>query len=208
MAGSSQDERRFFRIVDFIGLCYRLIDEAEYKRLKVASRYAEVPSLDALSAIDQQLQLLLNKLKIKNADTAHVVALLNRKIDLLLEHSDIGEGLTKRDNIPQMQVDMSACGVAFPSMGPLERGQLVELELVLQAGKQHLKLLGKVVASEVGAEALSEGDSTMTHTVRLEFIDVSDEIQEYLIQYVVKRQSALLKAGREDKPRAIDEMKW
>ena len=193
----SIEDRKFFRIIDFIGLSYRPINEEEYKTLKLASRYSEVPSIDALSEVDQQIQMLLSKLRIKNPDVAELGKMLDKKIQLVLENSDLGEILLKRENIPQMQVDISACGIAFPALGPLDVGQFLELNLVLQSGKQHLILLGRVVASDTGADSLNNGNTRMSHVIRVEFLDISEQVQEFLIQYFVKRQGTLIKAGQD-----------
>ncbi len=197
MSSLSEDKRRFFRIIDYIGLCYTVHDKKEYNSLKIAYRYTKVPSLDKLSTIDQELQLVIDRLKIKNKDVAQLVDLLNSKIDLLLQNSSLKDGLSKLDNIPRMQVDISACGLAFPARGPLEEGQLLEMDLMLQDGKQHLQMLSRVISSQKGTRNLSTEDDSFTHLVRVEFIEASEQIQEFLIQYVVKRQGALLKEKRE-----------
>ena len=207
MSTPTNDNRRYFRIIDNIGLHYRKIDEEEYGSLKFASRHADVPSLDALSDINQQLQLVVEKLKIKYTDVAQLATLLNRKIDLVLENSNIGEGLAKLERIPQVQVDFSACGLAFPAKAALDPGQLLELDLALHGGKQHLKLLGKVVKTEPGIGELEVGVEGYTHLVRIEFIDTSEQVQEFLIQYVVKRQGILLKARRDSDSHSLDRRK-
>ena len=199
MSTADSDKRRYFRIVDYIGVCYRLIDEAEYDTLKVASRYADVPSLDALSSLDRRIQLVLDRLKIQNKDVAELGKLLDRKLDILLKNSDLKRGISKLENIPKMQVDISATGMAFPAQGSMSEGQFLEMDLVLQAGAQHMRLLARVVKCESGTGELGGEDATYTHLIRTEFVDISDSIQEYLIQYVVKRQGALLKANRENR---------
>lgn len=202
-----KEERRFFRILDFIQLSVREISEGEYQSLKLVSKHADIPSLDALADIDQRIQLLTNKLKVKNPDVAELGTLLSKKIQLMVETSELSNLMRKSEDIPQRPVDMSACGIAFPSEHGFQQGQKLELEFILHSGKQRLKLLGTVIACEDDSASLSKFAGS-PFTIRTEFLDVSEQVQEFLIQYLVKRQGALIKASRDDTPRPIDQMDW
>ena len=204
----SANDRKYFRILDFIGLDYRELDDETYQSLRVANQYAEVPVMDELSAIEHQMQLLFDKVKVRNSEIAELVDLLNQKIQLVIKHSSLGESFAVGNDLPEQQVDISACGIAFATRRAVQVGQRIELELLLQSGRQFLKLLAQVVACDQGAEPLANGESGFTHVVRAEFTDLSDEIQEFLIQYVVKRQGLLLKAGRNPAAKPIDKMQW
>ncbi len=205
---TSKEDRRYFRIQDLIGVSYRRLNEAEYHTRKIASQYAEIPALDELSAIEQQLELLFDKVKIRSPEVAEMGQLLNQKLKLLVDNSGIAEGLQSPDEIPQQVVDISACGMALGTTEVLEPGQYLEMHLVLQSGRQYLKLLAKLVVCEEGYEFSSHEESNFTHTARVEFIDVSERIQEFLIQYVVKRQGAQLKASRNPGLTPIDKISW
>ena len=205
---SSKEDRRYFRIQDLIGVSFRKLSEAEYHTRKIASQYAEIPALDELSAIEQQFELLIDKVKIRHPEVAELGQLLNQKLKILVDNSGIAEGLQNPEEIPQQVVDISACGMAFGALEAMEAGQYLEVHLVLQSGRQYLKLLAKVVGSEEGYDISGDEDSGFTSTVRVEFIDVSERIQEFLIQYVVKRQGAQLKASRNPGLTPIDKISW
>lgn len=206
-AETEKEDRRFFRILDFIQLSVRELNDTEFQSLSIASKHAEIPSLDALADIDQQIQLLINKLKIKTPDVAALGNLLSKKIQLMVETSELGKSMRKNEDIPQRPVDMSACGIAFPSEHAFQSEQKLELEFILHSGKQRLKLLGRVIACEDDSASLSKFAGA-PFTIRTEFLNVSDQVQEFLIQYLVKRQGALIKASRNDTPRPIDQMEW
>ncbi len=191
-----QDERGYFRIIDFIGLEYRVINEVEFAHLSVASKYAEVPPLDELATLDQHIQLVIDKLMIKQPDAAELGDLLNKKIDLILRHSNLADGLPNLDNFSQRKVDISATGMAFPANGLVKVDQLLQLDMLLQSGRQHLKLLAKVIGCDSDASSLNDDDPTLTQIVRVTFIEMSEDISEFLIQYLVKRQGAILKSRR------------
>ncbi len=193
------DERGYFRILDYIGFDCTVLSNADYDRLRLGSQYAEVPVLDELSEIDQQVQLLIDRVKVKSPEFAQLGTLLNKKLDLILKSSNIAENLEAMEEFSSRQVDISATGMAFPHNEKLEVGQKLQLELVLQAGRQHLKLLAKVVGADQDTDTLSDGDPQFTQVVRVRFVDMSENISEFLIQYLVKRQGALLKSERQSK---------
>lgn len=132
-----KDERGYFRIVDFIGVDYRPIDDAEFARLRVASKLAEVPPLDELAALDQRIQLLIDKLMIKQPDASDLGDLLNKKLNLIIRHSSLAKDLPDLDKFQQRQVDISATGMAFPTIAPVNVGERLHLDLLLQSGRQH-----------------------------------------------------------------------
>ncbi|MFK7862648.1 MAG: PilZ domain-containing protein [Pseudohongiellaceae bacterium] len=191
-----KEDRGYFRITDWIGFECRELDTNEYRRLSQVSRQADVPALDELAEIDKEIQLVLSRLEIKSPYVADLGKLLNKKIQLVLEHTDIASGLLDLDTFPQTKVDISATGMAFPFSKAISPGEHLHLDLVLQAGRQHLSLLAEVIGCERDNETLAEDDSTLTHVVRVNFCDMSENISEFLIQYLVKRQGALLKSER------------
>ena len=124
-----RDERGYFRIIDFIGLEYRSINGAEFAHLREASKYAEVPPLDELATLDQHIQLIIDKLMIKQPDSAELGDLLNKKLDLILRHSNLAEDLPNLDRFLQCKVDISATGMAFPANEQLKGDQLLQLDM-------------------------------------------------------------------------------
>ena len=204
----SKEERRYFRIEDLVGVSYRVLSDAEYHSRKIASQYAEIPALDELSEIEQQLELLFEKVKIRSPEVAEMGKLLNQKLKILVNNSGIAEGLTHAEDIPEQLVVMSAAGMAFGVNEAIEGYQYLEIHLVLQSGRQYLKLLAHLVSCDEGYAGADQDESGFTHTARVEFVNVSERIHEFLIQYVVKRQSAQLKAQRNPGLTPIDKMSW
>jgi len=105
--------RGYFRITDWMGFEYRALAEEEYHRLKKVSQYAEVPALDELAEIDQQLQLVLTRLEIKSPYAADLGRLLNKKIQLIMQQTSIAKDLVDLDGFEQIQVDISALAWRF-----------------------------------------------------------------------------------------------
>jgi len=194
-----KDGRGYFRIIDFIGLDYKALNEAEFARLQIVSQHAEVPPLDELAVLDQHIQLVIDKLRIKQPDAADLGDLLNKKLDLIVRHSNLASGIPETNQFPQRKVDISATGMAFPVRAAIAPGQFLHLDLLLQSGRQHLKLLAKVIGCDNDGSSLSDEDPSLTHIVRVSFIEVNEHISEFLIQYLVKRQGALLKNRRLEK---------
>lgn len=193
---AEKEDRGYFRITDWIGFESRVLDSDEYRRLSQVSQQADVPALDELAEIDREIQLVLGRLEIKSPYVADLGKLLDKKIQLVLQHTDIASGLLDLEVFPQTKVDISATGLAFPSCRAIGKGEFLHLDLVLQSGRQHLSLLAKVVGCELDNESLAEEDPALTHVVRVNFCDMSENVSEFLIQYLVKRQGVLLKSKR------------
>ena len=196
---NTKEGRGYFRITDWMGFEYKPLDEVEYRRLRQVSQYAEVPALDELAEIDQQLQLVLTRLDIKLPYAADLGRLLNKKIQLIMRQTSIAKNMVDLDSFEQTQVDISATGMAFPSRSAIISGQSLRIDLILQSCRQHLKLLATVVSCSLDNELLADGDASFTHVVRVNFSDMSEDVSEFLIQYLVKRQGALLKSERLNK---------
>ena len=134
-------------------------------------------------------------MRIQTPDIAELGNVLNRKIQYVVNHIDLGEELRKIAQYDLKQVDMSACGIAFYSDEKLAAGSWVDLELVLKPSNQYLKLLGRTISCEKSSTTHTDG----AYLLRLDFDGITEDIQEYLIQYIVKRQGALLQASRREK---------
>ena len=203
-----QEERRYFRIVDQIGLVSRQLSEAEFEASKAQSHVAEIPPLDDLAEIDQQLEILLGRLHVHSSDIAELGNLLNRKIQRAIESSDLSHGISRYDRYPQLNVDLSACGIAFPSIGAVPQGSFLSLEMVLPPNRQLLKPLARVVACTDDPAPLCGEGSAYSYVIRCEFVEMSENVQEFLIQYLVKRQAALIKVNKADQQEAVNRLTW
>lgn len=192
---SNNEDRRYFRIEDTLGLQYRIISEDEAKALKESGAFNDLPQLDLISELDNQIQLLASRVKIKSQEMAELAMVLNKKMDFILTQLNTYHAPHMSTQYELTPVDISACGLAFPCQEKLTKNTLLELSLILKPTNQLIKLLGRVVSSQKSPES----QSSKPYIVRLDFDDISENIQEILIQHIVKRQGTLIKQMREKK---------
>jgi len=193
---TDNEERRFFRLSDTVGLKLFALTDRQFTALKDAEEYQKIPTLDKLASLDIQIQQVLDSLTIKRPDVARLGRLLDEKLQHIMEHSEFKIRQPATDDFPRKRVDISACGIAFTHDRNLLQGGFVDLELVLPPNRQNLKLLGKIVACEINDSQIERIGASDEYVLRIDFVNVAEEVQEFLIQHLVKRQGALLKASR------------
>lgn len=187
-----QDRRRYFRINDMVGLSYRAVDSATIANGLVDGDNVHISSLKLLESINKELSEALNQLWQNNPATANVLGLLNRKIDFL--SAEIGlDSAQEAIEHEQVAVNISACGMAFKCPDSFDKGQALEIHLLLKPGNTRLKLNGSVVGCE---RVLVAGQQS--NFLRIDFTNIDTHVQEQLIQHLVRRQSSQLSEQRQD----------
>lgn len=195
----SEERRRFFRINDTIGVSYRRLGPEEAKAF--SQRSAEHGgNFDYASNFDNRIQTLLDACRVQNPLAAELLDLMNKKLNFVIRQLDVDSNMLQQIAYDLKQVNVSACGMAFAVAEPLQKGDCLQLDILLQPSDLHVVAMAEVVACEALPEALGsesqQGDEGHLF-MRLNFIDMHPNDQELLIQHVVKRQSAQLKARRE-----------
>jgi len=191
MTAPNDERRRYFRMNDLIGIRYRILSEGETE-LALQAKPSSLNSL--LSQMDEDITVALAQIKNTDSSSYRVLNLFNQKINLV-----IGYGFVKSDGdvacMRACQVNLSACGIAFPCSSPAKLNQHLEIELSLYQSNVHITLVAAVIACEDYIDEVNEN----THLIRADFINISDVDQEHLIQYVIKRQAQQLSEQREAK---------
>lgn len=192
------ERRRYFRVTDLVGLRCRFLSEGETD-IAVQAHSTSLKSL--LSQIEHQIATDLAVIKNSNPEIHNVLDLFNQKINLAFGH---GMATGGEDDLEQStsacQVNLSACGIAFPTDHKASLNQHVHLELTLYPSNTRLQLLAAVIACDVSDESV-DGKSNI---VRADFVNVSEMDQEMLVQHVIKRQVQILKEQREEQVQSTD----
>ena len=183
-----EERRRFFRIDDQLGVTWRRLTEEE--SLGVVVR-AENPMDDqsTLSQCNKSIELILPQVTASEPMIGELLGVLDRKLNLVLER--LAENPDREEDFshPIQTVNISACGMAMMLEEPLELGDGVYLELLLLPERFIVSTHGRIVGS-------SPKDDQY-HT-RIDFKGMHNEDQEIMIQHLVKRQSAQIKAAKDD----------
>lgn len=187
------DRRRYFRINDWVGLSYRPIDLEEIVTQQKEASNVQVSAVDVLKSIDQELTAALNALWQSNPTVASAIGLLNKKMDIIAVEADLDYAHIKGLQTESHEVNISACGMAFESKDRFDTGQLLELNVLLKPANTHVRLIGRVMDCEQSDES-----DTHPYFLRLDFDQMDAEVQEQLIQHIVRRQSSQLGNDRQD----------
>lgn len=182
----SQERRRFFRINDHINISYESITAeevtAEQKRILAGDQ-----SVDLITNFDNRINTLLEQCRIQNPVIAELFDLTNKKLNFIVQQMEIDSNLMREVAYSMRQVNISACGIAFAIDRGFPEGSYLKVFLSL-AGVQ-IGLICRVVSCEA-----EDGE----YFIRLDFFAINAQDQEYLIQYVVKRQGTLIKNSRNE----------
>lgn len=183
MTGS--ERRRYFRIDDELGLTLAVIEpESGLVGEGAADDHRHLLQDQLQAGLEVQLRQALLDIRSKYADLAHVLDILNQKINLVY-NNEVADQHT-----PLMKsVSLSACGIAVPWPIPLKIGTNVLLHLFLPP----LHHLVKTEAQVVGVDKNADENESDPYILRMDFVSMSDAYQEVLIQHVVQRQSLHLR---------------
>ncbi|MDX5300150.1 MAG: PilZ domain-containing protein [Gammaproteobacteria bacterium] len=181
------DRRRYFRINDRIAMRYmRLREEGpmspDLARLSLGAR---------LGAVNSALQKSLAIVQDGDVRVAETLALLDRKLNLVLESLDL-HVTSNATGLLLADVNLSASGLAFPSSQSMVNGERLLLDMVFYPESDHLK----VMANVVGCEPTDQG-----FWIRADFDNLSETEQELLVQHVLRCQTRELRARREARER-------
>ena len=180
----SEERRRYFRITDRIFLSIRKLSEQEASEFYLIN---DDSLRDNIQSIDNQLMLALDKIRPGTPAVAEVIELLNRKIGCLMRNMTDIDSLNPA-HTELTEVNLSACGISYPSKEQYRLEQPIEVDMWLPANDWRVKVLGYVS----GCESQEEGGSK-PYLIRVDFRNIEYNTQEILIQHLVKRQGQLIK---------------
>lgn len=186
------DRRRYFRINDTVGLHYRVLGSESTAEGDGAGVDLQVPAAQILGSIDKEFRSSLDSLWQNNPAAANAISLLNKKVELLAAELELDSALSGTEEYQSVNVNISACGIAFECNDQFRRGETLELFLILRPANTRLTLTGQVVSCERRAAG---GENRFL--LRADFQGMPLDIEEQLIQHIVKRQSGQLAQQRQ-----------
>ncbi len=185
------DRRRYFRINDWVGLHYCVLGSKDITPRDGEGENLQISAAQILSSIDKEFSVSLNSLWQNNPAAANTISLLNRKIELLAAELNLDAALPANEEHESVSVNISACGIAFECDDQIRAGETLELFLTLRPTNTQIKLIGQVVACE-----RSDAASDNLFMLRVNFQRMPMDVEEQLIQHIVKRQSGQLAQQR------------
>lgn len=172
----ADNQRDFYRIQD---------------RLRMAWRFADIEPVSetesALLTLNRELEDELLELNEEAPQTARILTLLNRKIELLTSSSDENQGMTMNlggfCDKAEVDVSLSGSGMGYFSLTNAEEGSAVEVMLNLDSIDVEITVRMIIIESRVSADAENPG-----FWLRGRFIEAQDKQVDAIVAHVNQRQ--------------------
>lgn len=199
--GKDVERRRYFRIEDNVVLSYKTLsaEEKESQTQKLQAGQDLCPDIyHTFVMLESDIQDLIKRSKKDSLILSQAIELLNRKLNVIAKGPPSDD---RRQNSifneEPVKVSLSGCGISFMAANRLERGQTVQIEMILLPSRQYIACLGEVVACE-NAPLSSTALHSATHPFRIavNFVVIRGEDSERLIQHVIKREVELLRSSK------------
>lgn len=192
---SSLDRRRYFRINDIVSLSYCPYGGDVANETREVASNIQITAAKVLESVDIELAKALSSLWKNNPETANVISLVSKKIDIIAAELDLGCSQSPENNQPNEEsvaVNISACGMAFNSRERFAFGQKLDLYISFKPEGTNMR----VRCSVVGCEQ-SKLDHERPYHLRVDFDGIDVNTQETLIQHILRRQSSQLSVQRQ-----------
>jgi len=178
------ERRRFFRIDDTVNLFYKVVDE---QTVLTASQLTDdllsnCSLVTALDVLDQESRLIMYRIEKNEPEIAEYLKLMESKISLLAQ-AVMRQGNDFTDS-NMRNANISASGLAFESDIAVEKGQYLEIKLLLTSCLAVIVIYGKVIYCKED----KLGDISMPYQIGIDYINLKEQDREVLIKHVVKRQ--------------------
>lgn len=197
MSEKKEERRRYFRVMDRVGLRVNLVSDSEMPEGS-SEKPVESPA-QRLVRVNSAINKHLAGLKKRDESLATLLGLLNHKMDLLvvdLDRKSSDESIEEMHAFKVCEVNLSACGIAFPCSRSLDKAQGLSLQIRLLPSQEVVSAVAMVVGCErrdaFAADLSDEEKSELKaqpYWVRANFEDISAVEQELLAQHVIQKQA-------------------
>lgn len=188
------ERRQYFRIQDTALVKYRVIQDhmLDLERRGVYLNQIKLENARAaLFGLETSLQEVLEKVRPAEPLVVEALELINRKINLLervvsLERAPSEDG-DFLEHEPR-EINLSGGGMAIRADTPISAGANLTIDLVLLPDNDPMRIFGSVVDCR---------EQNGLHTISIAFEEIRQEDQDRLIQHILRRQTADLRAQRQ-----------
>jgi len=190
---STEDRRRFFRIDDEVNLYYKVVDEqVVFATSQVTNDLLSNCSLvTALDVLDQEARLVMQRVEKNNPEVAEYLKIIDTKTSLIAQET-MRQGHDLSDSNIR-NVNISAAGIAFESASRVNKGDYLEVKLLLTSCFAVIVIYGKVIYCNKN----KKDEGTMPFQIGLDYINLKDQDREILVKHVVKRQMQQIREQKE-----------
>ena len=185
-----EDRRAHIRIVDKVLLNIKPMKKEDYQALVdkvlegLEQPFEEYSFQWGLPKIDAPIR----KLREKDEALAKAIEVLDTKLNLILNLLNLK--LKKDAPVKKVTTDISAAGISFSHETPMEKGQILQLDIGLLPEQYFFRCFGEVVR----IEKLNDH-----YKIGVKFIWITECDRERLIEHIFQQQVLQLRLRREVK---------
>ena len=188
-----KERRRYYRINDTVSLKYRVVQNSDIESDLYQMQYDQLLLSDLQNAskcLDARLEAMCRDLSISVPQIADMLDLINKKfaiIDRIIYNMEDQEYTMS----PAQEVIISAGGIAFNAQTKLAKDTHLKMELVLFPECHYIPAYARVIHC-----TKIEDDSINRYKIAVDFIGLSEEDREKIINHVLKKESEKLRRER------------
>ena len=193
MADEIEEKRRYFRVNDTINLLHKVIDEKALNSLSHVSNdvLSNCSLTTALDVLAQEARMLMPRLERRDPELFEYLKIMDTKINLIAQAvSSQNDQFSEHDT---RDVSLSATGLAFSNEMPIEKGELLELRMLLTSCMAVIVAYGRVVQ----CKDISQDNPQRPFAICVEYVNLKEDDRELLIRHVVKKQLQQLRDKNE-----------
>lgn len=196
------DRRQFFRINDKISLKYRIVqnEDIEEEIQRSENEQNELAELkNAFNVLEAKILSRIERLQKTEPLVADILGLFDKKLSLM--QNMLIQGDDTRDLMSNTQaVNLSASGMSFESNTPINEGTTLKIDMVLFPEYHYITVYARVVDCRKKID-----DSLYRFQLGVEYVGISDKLQEDIMQHVLSKQAAELQKNKgEDKQTVVN----
>ena len=185
----AKERRRFYRIEDIVSMKAEVVNEAEAPE-RINQFWQEQHQFSIRNDFNYKLeqhQADLKAIKTKMPELGRYLSILQEQLDILTDK--ILEDEEKFTDL-ELQVNLGAQGIAFISPETAQPGDVIELHLKLNPGRQKIVIFARVVSCNPVDNPAGHYD------IALDFEHIHDADREIIVKHVHGKQLTALGASR------------
>lgn len=194
---NGREKRRAFRILERVHLKYEVLTDREFENgleeHRMSKGIAE-GSRSRLTDIDARLGEKLYVVRSQSPAAAECLALLNQKVNLLIEQFPaLRESQTSLVRSEAQSCEVSAVGMTFAANEVLAPGTKLAMRLLFVADNCYIETLARVVRK---LDRPGTASAEKPFSVAVDFQGMKPEQKDVLIQHLLNRESETLRLRR------------
>ena len=176
MNNNDAERREYFRIKDLVKISLQKIDDKGTID-KLRQSHSSFLLGSAINAIEIENQTLFNAIKRNNSGVAQYLEAINKKIELISNH--LLESSSDNVNQIEMEVNLSASGIAIETNDAYSEGEVVAINLLLLPERKG------IICTGIIKRILNENNMK---TLCIDFDDIIESDRELIIKHTISRQ--------------------